>query len=840
MTYQPKSYRKFLATSVAAAMVATVAAPMVLAEETTVFTDTDGVSSWAGASIDYLVAKGAIEGMGDNIFAPAADLTRAQAATILARTLDLTVDMDAETDFEDTATHWSSPYVKAIQNQLPGVIDGYTDGTFNPDGTISRQEMAKMTVKAYDLKLDANADVSFTDNTGWGKDDIQVLASLGIVNGYGDMFKPNGKVTRAESVVFVHRSEVDSVRVPVAYNAAAVTSVSAINAMKLEVNFNKEVNKVEAETASNYSFVGLTAGTLWTPELQADGKTVILTLDNAIANGTTYVATVSEISTKADANEKTAKFTTTLTFSDTTRPTLSNVSYPSPGKAVLNFSEDLSTEGNVKVYDGITDVTASVYTSAHVAGDNSITLTGLNSSKEYKVVITGAKDQSNNLIAAPIEVMVKNTTTDTVAPTITSLYANSVGTVKVQFTEAVTAIATELTVTVDGYDNAAVTTQTFDSKTNTMTISGLVSAVGTPLVNGSVHAVSVSGYEDAQGNDGLAYSKVLSFSNAAPTLTTTSVSKVGTDTYAVLTFDKDVTLDTSLEVTGSYVTPENIYKTVDAADITEATDITVDGTDSKKVWVKVTGKEAGAYSLSLPVNFVANAGVMNDKAISVKFTLSTSADSTKPLIQNVLVPGDTMGATTVERNTVYVQYSKTMSAAALNTNNYSVDGTSIFKDAVFIGDKTLVKLTLKDSSISISGDRNFTINNSVTGENNVAIDAYTAVETFSENVKPVLSSANLVDGNTIALVFSEYINDTNFGATGDVEVYIDGVKSAIGTIASGTANDNKFEVNLSTAVTAAQLSSSTITVKVLDTTDVTDMATVANTLTSGTVVTVTK
>lgn len=632
-------------------------------------------------------------------------------------------------------------------------------------------------------------------------------------------------------------ADLEAIKVP------KVESVSAINATKLQVTFNKEVAEGSAETPANYTFVGLkdalgNAVTVTGYELQSDNKTVILTLSGAIANDTTFVSTVSEISTKADANVKTAKYTSTMTFSDTVRPALKEVKYTAPGKAEVHFTEELSTVGTVKVYDGLVDVTATVYPVAHAAGESHISLVGLVTSKQYKVVVTGAKDQSGNLISAPIEVMVQNGTTDTVAPTITSLSADGVGSVKVQFSEAIQAIApaTALTVKVDGYDTTASTAQTFDAKTNTMTITGLESAAATPIANGSVHSIVVSGYEDLVGNDGQSLTKVLSFANTAASLQTTSVVKEGTDTFVVLTFDKNVTVDTSLDITGSYVTPESIYKTVDAAAIAELTDVTV--VDNNKVKVKVTGKEAGNYSLALPINFVDNAGVKNDKAISFNFTLGSSTDTTKPVVQNVYVPGEVMGAATVETNTVYVQYSREMSTTALNPNNYTVDGVAIFKDAVFVGDKTLVKLTMKDNAVSVSGDRNFGISTAVTGANNVAIDSTISIEPIVENVKPLLTAGKLVDGDTVELTFSEFIKDSTI-ATTDLEVYIDGVKVTVANVAQSGAqqvDDQKFEINLSTAVTPTQLASSTITVKAVG--DVTDLA--GNALTTGTVVTVQK
>ncbi|MCM3716524.1 S-layer homology domain-containing protein [Alkalihalobacillus oceani] len=233
MAYQPKSYRKFLATSVTAAMVATVAAPVIPSVSAdTSFSDVAS-NHWAADAINYLVEKGAIEGYPNGTFQPNASITRAEAAKILAITLGLNVDESANTNFSDASSHWASSYIAALQSQAPGVIDGYTDGTFRPNRTITRQEMAKMIVTAYDLQENEAAEVDFTDNTGWGAEYITTLASLGIVEGVrAGQFQPNGNVTRAQTPVFVHRAEVPEVRIPVPGGETpvefAITSVEAL------------------------------------------------------------------------------------------------------------------------------------------------------------------------------------------------------------------------------------------------------------------------------------------------------------------------------------------------------------------------------------------------------------------------------------------------------------------------------------------------------------------------------------------------------------------------------------------------------------------------------------
>lgn len=246
MAYQPKSYRKFLATSVAAAVVATAAGPIagVSAAETK-FNDIAGVQSWAGDAIEYLVEKGAIQGYPDGTFKPTNSLTRAQAAKVLAISLELDIDTTAKTNFADAKNHWASSYIAAIQDQAPGVIDGFPNGTFQPDATITREQLAKIVVEAYGLEENENAVINFNDVSGWAADYVNTLASLGVVEGVSaNKFNPKGNVNRAQAAVFVYRTEVEEARVDVELDLSA--NVVAINNTTVEVHFEDALNSVNA------------------------------------------------------------------------------------------------------------------------------------------------------------------------------------------------------------------------------------------------------------------------------------------------------------------------------------------------------------------------------------------------------------------------------------------------------------------------------------------------------------------------------------------------------------------------------------------------------------------
>ncbi|RHW31377.1 S-layer homology domain-containing protein [Lysinibacillus yapensis] len=160
---------------------------------------------WAKNTVDYLVEKGAINGVGDNLFAPHKELTRGEAAKIIALILELDVNMNEKTNLVDGANHWASPYIKAIQTEKPGVIDGYPDGTFKPNRFVTREEMTKMIVLAYNFERNTSRSLQFDDVSGWATDYIEILASLGIIYGNGDgRFAPKAHVNRAQAASMIH------------------------------------------------------------------------------------------------------------------------------------------------------------------------------------------------------------------------------------------------------------------------------------------------------------------------------------------------------------------------------------------------------------------------------------------------------------------------------------------------------------------------------------------------------------------------------------------------------------------------------------------------------------
>ena len=149
-----------------------------------------------------------IVGYEDGSVQPEGDITRAEVATIFFRLLtdESRNEYWSQTNpYSDvSADDWFNNAVSTLTNA--GVLDGYEDGTFKPNGNITRAEFATITARFFEATYDGEN--LFPDIEGhWAQDYINEAANAGIVNGYEDgTFRPQQYITRAEAVTMVNRT----------------------------------------------------------------------------------------------------------------------------------------------------------------------------------------------------------------------------------------------------------------------------------------------------------------------------------------------------------------------------------------------------------------------------------------------------------------------------------------------------------------------------------------------------------------------------------------------------------------------------------------------------------
>lgn len=176
-----------------------------------VFSDITNV--FAKNEINILAAKGIIQGKTETNFAPNAEITRAEFAVLLARSLDLPLK-EYEGKFGDVNTSKKWAYAAVEAAARVGIVNGTANGKFNPDAPITREEIAAMVIRAIeyqDKTTLANLDTpaNFKDHGSIGAfaiDSVYKANALGVIHGNNGQFNPKNNATRAEAAVMLYRA----------------------------------------------------------------------------------------------------------------------------------------------------------------------------------------------------------------------------------------------------------------------------------------------------------------------------------------------------------------------------------------------------------------------------------------------------------------------------------------------------------------------------------------------------------------------------------------------------------------------------------------------------------
>lgn len=135
--------------------------------------DVDG-NAWYGKSMARLHGLSILNGFGDGSLRPQETLTRAELATIMARILNLKAD---NARFNDVAPGaWYNGYVGAVQSA--GIVQGYPDGSFGGEKTVTRAELVVIVNRAFKV-MERPGKVQFKDVpvNHWAYKEIQKAAN---------------------------------------------------------------------------------------------------------------------------------------------------------------------------------------------------------------------------------------------------------------------------------------------------------------------------------------------------------------------------------------------------------------------------------------------------------------------------------------------------------------------------------------------------------------------------------------------------------------------------------------------------------------------------------------
>ncbi len=169
-------------------------------------------TDWYYEDVRFVYEKGLYNGTTDTTFTPGGAMTRGMMATVLYRLAGNPTVSGSGTAFRDVpaSAYYASAVVWANGN---GLVLGYPDGTFQPNATITREQLATLIYRyAKDYaKLSVKPTGSLTSFpdyrsvSTWAEDGLKWAVAQGLVQGTGTGLQPSGQATRAQVAAILHR-----------------------------------------------------------------------------------------------------------------------------------------------------------------------------------------------------------------------------------------------------------------------------------------------------------------------------------------------------------------------------------------------------------------------------------------------------------------------------------------------------------------------------------------------------------------------------------------------------------------------------------------------------------
>ena len=161
--------------------------------------------SWYYDAVNYVAENGYFSGTSASEFSPAANMTRGMFVTVLGRLAGINASQYTGSSFSDVpAGKYYSAYVHWASSN--SIVSGVGGGKFNPDGQITREQMAVIMYNyvkftGADTSADSSRFDGFSDKasvSAWAKDAMIWASHTELINGSNGALNPSGNATRAQ------------------------------------------------------------------------------------------------------------------------------------------------------------------------------------------------------------------------------------------------------------------------------------------------------------------------------------------------------------------------------------------------------------------------------------------------------------------------------------------------------------------------------------------------------------------------------------------------------------------------------------------------------------------
>ncbi|MFD2368403.1 beta strand repeat-containing protein [Brevibacillus sp. GCM10020057] len=576
-----------------------------------------------------------------------------------------------------------------------------------------------------------------------------------------------------------------------------VESVSAINAIQLEVKFGAAVDEDSAEDVTNYTIQGTQLSTPDKAVLSEDGKTVTLTLNNygALTNKNAYSVEVDGV--KGTDGTAVPKYTTSFVQNDATVADVVSVEAKAGSAGTktfkVKFSEPVAAAGSVYV-DGQA-ATVSTLSSTDASLNKEITVTTsqtLAAGSTHTVRVASFTDYAGNvLVSKEVSFTVEG---DTTAGKFVSATPVSEDVIKLTFDKEVDPA------TIPGATNG--TTFTLTKLGGTWTGSAVIDpddaksvlvTVNTPGYSSTVTSISpyvtLKGLKDVNGNtieDVVDRQVTLTADTTKPAFVKATVAA---DNQSVLVeFSEELANATVTNADASALTVVNSEgvdvtgsvfgagQGFDRATIVDAKGVAAaPGTDTKYIKFANAGGNTlakGTYTVTLPASSVTDTALAANANDTVQFTFTVNdLGNTTPITAAV-------ANETVNPNGTYsfeVNFGTVVNDTARNTANYTIDGQALPAGSSIVFTSTTkdtVRVTLPAGTFTADATKKLAVMN----VENSAGTRMTAPQLLNinvlDNTKPTLVKAEATADNTLVLTFSEPVTlvDADGGAGAELTI----------------------------------------------------------------------
>ncbi|MDP5274631.1 S-layer homology domain-containing protein [Chengkuizengella axinellae] len=696
------------------------------------------------------------------------NMTREQAAKIIALVFLLDLDESAESTFSDVASdRWSTKYIEAAVDA--GIIDGMGDGTFDPTANVTIEQFVKMLAEGYAFftgtTLDEEATVDTENISAWAQHYVAAALEQGLVAEQEDYTVDADRYILVEGAYTTH----NNVQAFIDQNAELnVRSVTSDNLREITVEFNAQLDEETAEDAGNYDLSD--SADVDKAEVQEDGSTVVLTVSD-VENQTTYTLEIDGVMSVGGSTL--ADYSTEINVFDADLPEVEGIEFTGPESFVVTFTEPVQTadKENVTVKEGSKSLSVkSAVVDENNENEVNVELySKFDDGDDYEVSINNVKD-----FAGYSNVSYKETHTyeeNTDAPTATVVDADQ-QVVEVEFDKPVSGLSVNhFFHTYSSWEAAGIYTDS--ALQNAVTADDKVTTVFVKfdedhaLPSGDVEFTIMGDYDGDEITD--------NWGNVFEE--TTYVLNVSVDREAPTVTGVEVESGTEIEVTFSEAIgnlEDGTYTLLDEDGEEADVKITVaPATDKESVTLELDEDQQG-NSFVLEISDLVD-DTLYENEMEKYSTELTIDDSSFAGLNRVEINDDML----------YVIFDEEVTDSALDIDNYRYGNEKFEGELEFFGNDKTVAIELTDAEVTAittamatqDGIKLYASN--IVDVNGNELDEFQISATITEPVGAVAEDIEMISKNEITVQFNQELTDVeqeDFTVIqGDV-IVIDGVE----------------------------------------------------------------